>query len=62
MAAAPDRGTALVWVPEEDLARVVALLLKHAGFRVEFGRLARAVEIGPQAFERVPPAAQAEQR
>lgn len=34
-APAPDRGIALVWVPEEDLARVVALLLKHAGFRVE---------------------------
>jgi DNA-binding response OmpR family regulator len=31
----PDRGTALVWVPEEDLARVVGLLLKHAGFQVE---------------------------
>ncbi|HEX3234724.1 MAG TPA: response regulator [Gemmatimonadales bacterium] len=31
----PRRGAALMHVPEEDLARVVALLLRHAGFSVE---------------------------
>jgi DNA-binding response OmpR family regulator len=31
----PRRGSALVHVPEEDLARVVGLLLRHAGFSVE---------------------------
>ena len=31
----PRRGSALVHVPEENLARVVALLLRHAGFSVE---------------------------
>ena len=30
-----QRGTALILVPEEDLARVVSLLLRHAGFEVE---------------------------
>jgi DNA-binding response OmpR family regulator len=39
----PARGAALVQVPEEDLARVVALLLRHAGFSVE--RLASAEEL-----------------
>jgi DNA-binding response OmpR family regulator len=39
----PERGAALVQVPEEDLARVVALLLRHAGFSVE--RLANAEEL-----------------
>ena len=35
--AAPEahRGTALIQVPEEDLARIVVLLLRHAGFTVE---------------------------
>ncbi len=33
--ARPVRGTALLWVPDEDLARVAALLLRDAGFRVE---------------------------
>lgn len=32
---APRRGPALVHVPDEDLARVVALLLRDAGFGVE---------------------------
>lgn len=32
---ATHRGTALVQVPEEDLARIVVLLLRHAGFAVE---------------------------
>jgi CheY-like chemotaxis protein len=39
----PKRGAALVQVPEEDLARVVALLLRHAGFEVE--RLASAEDL-----------------
>jgi DNA-binding response OmpR family regulator len=34
-APAAHRGTALVQVPEEDLARIVVLLLRHAGFAVE---------------------------
>jgi DNA-binding response OmpR family regulator len=34
-AQAPHLGTALVQVGEEDLARVVVLLLRHAGFAVE---------------------------
>ena len=33
--AAVQRGTALVCLPDEDLARVVALLLRHVGFAVE---------------------------
>jgi len=31
----PHHGTALVQVPDEDLARIAALLLRHAGFGVE---------------------------
>lgn len=31
----PHRGTALVHIAEEDLARVVTMLLRHAGFAVE---------------------------
>jgi len=31
----PHHGTALVLIPDEDLARIVALLLRHAGFAVE---------------------------
>lgn len=36
----PDRGVALLHVPDEDVARVTSLLLRHAGFRV---RRCRAV-------------------
>jgi DNA-binding response OmpR family regulator len=32
---APPRGTALVCLAEEGVARIVGLLLRHAGFRVE---------------------------
>jgi DNA-binding response OmpR family regulator len=34
-AAAVNRGTALIFVADEDLARIVSLLLRHAGFGVE---------------------------
>ena len=30
-----NRGTALIFVPHEDLSRIVSLLLRHAGFRVD---------------------------
>ena len=30
----PDRGIALVHLPDEDLVRIVSLLLRHAGFEV----------------------------
>ncbi|MEZ4455778.1 MAG: histidine kinase dimerization/phospho-acceptor domain-containing protein [Gemmatimonadales bacterium] len=30
-----NRGRALLWIPSEDVGRVVALLLRHAGFTVE---------------------------
>ena len=30
-----QRGTATLWVSEEDIARVIGLLLRHAGFTVE---------------------------
>jgi hypothetical protein len=30
-----SRGTALIYVPDEDLARIVSLLLRGAGFQVE---------------------------
>lgn len=32
--AEPDRGTALLHIADEDLARIVSLLLRHAGFQV----------------------------
>jgi hypothetical protein len=34
-AAVLSRGTALIYVPDEDLARIVSLLLRAAGFQVE---------------------------
>ena len=34
-AAVFPRGTALIYVPDEDLARIVSLLLRSAGFQVE---------------------------
>jgi DNA-binding response OmpR family regulator len=34
-ASALSRGTALIYVPDEDLARIVSLLLRDAGFQVE---------------------------
>jgi DNA-binding response OmpR family regulator len=34
-APALSRGTALIYVPDEDLARIVSLLLRAAGFQVE---------------------------
>jgi CheY-like chemotaxis protein len=33
-AQAPQRGTAVLHVPEEDLARITSLLLRHTGFHV----------------------------
>ena len=42
--AAVARGRALVLVTDEDLARVVALLLKHAGFEVERAEHAAGLE------------------
>lgn len=30
-----DRGTCALYVPDEDLARITALLLRHAGYRVQ---------------------------
>jgi len=33
--AAVNRGTALIFLPDEGLARIVSLLLRHAGFLVE---------------------------
>lgn len=33
--APPPRGAAVLYVPEEHLARVAALLLRHSGFRVQ---------------------------
>jgi DNA-binding response OmpR family regulator len=44
---APMRGSALVLVGEEDLARVVVLLLRHAGFTVE--RCGSVEELRPAA-------------
>jgi DNA-binding response OmpR family regulator len=41
---AVDRGRALVALPEEDTARVVGSLLRHAGFRVE--RVANTDSLG----------------
>ena len=42
----PHLGTALVQVAEEDLARVVVLLLRHAGFAVErCGTVGRAPQV-----------------
>ncbi|MGE0439512.1 MAG: response regulator [Gemmatimonadales bacterium] len=39
-----NRGRALLWIPSEDVGRVVALLLRHAGFTVE--RVGTARELG----------------
>ncbi len=46
-APATHRGTAMVQVHEEDLARIVVLLLRHAGFAVE--RCAPAADLLPAA-------------
>jgi DNA-binding response OmpR family regulator len=40
----PHRGRALLWIAEENAARVTALLLRHAGFTVE--RVGSAAELG----------------
>jgi DNA-binding response OmpR family regulator len=40
-------GAALLWLADEDLARVVGSLLKHAGFLVE--RVATALELSEHA-------------
>jgi hypothetical protein len=41
------RGRALLWVADEDIARLGALLLRHAGFAVE--RVSSARELGSSA-------------
>ena len=46
-APAAHRGIAVVQVPEEDLARIVVLLLRHAGFAVE--RCATDKDLGQAA-------------
>ncbi len=42
----PHRGRALLWIPDEDVARLTALLLRHAGFTVERIGSARELESG----------------
>ncbi|MEO8450049.1 MAG: response regulator [Gemmatimonadota bacterium] len=39
------RGKALVWIPDEEIARVTALLLRHAGFSVERVQSAREISV-----------------
>jgi DNA-binding response OmpR family regulator len=43
----PHRGRALLWVAEEEIARLTALVLRHAGFTVE--RIASARELETSA-------------
>ena len=42
----PHRGRALLWIADEDTARLAALLLRHAGFNVERVGSAREVTTG----------------
>jgi DNA-binding response OmpR family regulator len=46
-ASSVQRGRALLLVTDEDLARIVSLLLRHAGFEVE--RVADGTELGRRA-------------
>jgi signal transduction histidine kinase len=41
-----DRGAALVHVPDEDLARIVSLLLRGAGFQVQRHRSVAEIQAG----------------
>jgi DNA-binding response OmpR family regulator len=41
-----SRGTALIYVPDEDMARIVSLLLRAAGFQVERSATVAALQTG----------------
>jgi len=42
----PHRGRALLWIADEEVARLTALLLRHAGFTVERVTSARELSTG----------------
>jgi DNA-binding response OmpR family regulator len=42
----PHRGRALLWVAEEEIARLTALILRHAGFTIERVSSARELDAG----------------
>jgi len=45
-ASMPHRGRALLWIADEEVARLTALLLRHAGFTVERVTSARELSTG----------------